>query len=93
MNEYNQILKNNLNNIEIKMMKLNNKKYLQIINEINDDVGEVDTKEDLEKNIDLLLKEKKISKEEMELLDSGNKVLNSEINAKIENYINNLLST
>ena len=29
----------------------------------------------------------------MELLDSGNKVLNSEINAKIENYINNLLST
>ena len=93
MNEYNQILKNNLNNIEIKMMKLNNKEHLQIINEINDDVGEVDTKEDLEKNIDLLLKEKKISKEEMELLDSGNKVLNSEINAKIENYINNLLST
>ena len=91
--EYNQILKNNLNNIEIKMMKLNNKEHLQIINEINDDVGEVDTKEDLEKNIDLLLKEKKISKEEMELLDSGNKVLNSEINAKIENYINNLLST
>ena len=90
---YNQILKENLNNIEIKIMKLKNKEHLKKINNIIDDVGDVSTKEELENNINLLLKEKQIDNEEIRLLENGHKVLNSEISKEIDNYINNLFST
>ena len=93
LNAYIQILKENLNNVEMKLMKLKNKGNLETINNIMYDVGEVDTKEDLEKNINLLLKEKKFDNEEIQIIDSGNKVLNSDMKAEIDNYVNNLFST
>ena len=93
LNAYKQILKENLDNVEMKLMKLKNKENLETINNIMYDVGEVDTKEDLEKNINLLLKEKKFDNEEIQIIDSGNKVLNSDIKAEIDNYVNNLFST
>jgi hypothetical protein len=39
------------------------------------------------------LKEKKFDDEEIQIIDSGNKVLNSDIKAEIDNYVNNLFST
>ena len=93
LDSFNQILKDNLNNIEIKLMKLKNKENLERINTLINDVGDVSTKEDLENNINILLKEKKNDNEEIQILESGNRVLNPEIETKIDEYIKNLLST
>ena len=93
MNSFNQILKDNLNNVEIKSMKLKNKENLERINTLINDVRDVSTKDDLEKNINILLNENENNNEEIQILDSGNRALNPEIEKKVNDYINNLLST
>lgn len=73
---YNDNMKNNLDSIESKINELQNYMQINAGNDIMNEVGMIDTGEALAMNIQNMMKQQQIEKQNLGILENGNRAMN-----------------
>ena len=73
---YNDQLKNNLSAIESKIEELKNNQQIVAGNDIMAQVGDIDTGEALQKNIENMMRQQQKEEENLRIMENGNRAIN-----------------
>ena len=73
---YNDQLKNNLSSIESKIEELKNNQQIVAGNDIMAQVGDIDTGEALQKNIENMMRQQQKEEENLRIMENGNRAIN-----------------
>ena len=91
LRQFNELLKNNKNLVDSKIQSLNDLQQMQEINYLLKDFDDDKSKEILEENINILLKQKNIEKQNMDIIQNGIKELSPDVGNE-EDYLNSFFN-
>ena len=87
------VLNDNSKLIEKKIQQLKFHRTIKKANEIIEDIGEYDTQEEIKINLNSMMRETANTKKEIELMDSGSKVINKgKEMPDMDTYLKNLFN-
>ena len=91
---YNETLKNNENTIKAKIEEIRNYEQINKGNEVIGELGEINTADAIQKNIENIMKEQENQKKNMQILKIGDGAINAELGIKNEDdYLKSLLGS
>ena len=91
LRQFNELLKNNKNLVDSKIQALNDLQQMQEINYLLKDFDDDKSKEILEENINILLKQKNIEQQNMDIIQNGIKELSPDVGNE-EDYLNSFFN-
>ena len=94
LNAYTEALKTNLSAVESKIEEIRNNQQFREGNEIMNQIGDLDTGDILQQNIQNMMRQQQEDMQNLRLLENGNGVINSGLGIKNEDeYLKSLLGT
>ena len=91
---YNEALKTNLSAVESKIEEIRNNQQFREGNEIMNQIGDLDTGDVLQENIQNMMRQQQQDMQNLRLLENGNNAINSGLGIKNEDeYLKALLGT
>lgn len=91
---YNEALKTNLSAVESKIEEIRNNQQFREGNEIMNQIGDLDTGDILQENIQNMMRQQQQDIQNLRLLENGNNAINSGLGIKNEDeYLKSLLGT
>ena len=91
---YNEALKTNLSAVESKIEEIRNNQQFREGNEIMNQIGDLDTGDILQENIQNMMRQQQEDMQNLRLLENGNNAINSGLGLKNEDeYLKSLLGT
>ena len=91
---YNETLKNNENTIKAKIEEIRNYEQIDKGNQVIGELGEINTADAIQKNIENIMKEQENQKKNMQILKIGDGAINAELGIKNEDdYLKSLLGS
>ena len=94
LNAYTEALKTNLSAVESKIEEMRNNQQFKEGNEIMNQIGDLDTGDILQQNIQNMMRQQQEDMQNLRLLENGNSAINSGLGIKNEDeYLNSLLGT
>ena len=94
LNAYTEALKTNLSAVESKIEEIRNNQQFKEGNEIMNQIGDLDTGDILQQNIQNMMRQQQEDMQNLRLLENGNNAINSGLGIKNEDeYLKSLLGT
>ena len=94
LNAYTEALKTNLSAVESKIEEIRNNQQFKEGNEIMNQIGDLDTGDILQQNIQNMMRQQQEDIQNLRLLENGNNAINSGLGIKNEDeYLKSLLGT
>lgn len=94
LSAYNETLKNNLSNVESKIEEIRNNMQFREGNEIMNQLGDLDTGDILQENIQNIMRQQQQDMQNLRILENGNNAINANLGIKNEDdYLKSLLGT
>lgn len=94
LNAYTEALKTNLSAVESKIEEIRNNQQFREGNEIMNQIGDLDTGDILQQNIQNMMRQQQEDIQNLRLLENGNNAINSGLGIKNEDeYLKSLLGT
>ena len=94
LNAYTEALKTNLSAVESKIEEIRNNQQFREGNEIMNQIGDLDTGDILQQNIQNMMRQQQEDMQNLRLLENGNNAINSGLGIKNEDeYLKSLLGT
>jgi len=94
LSAYNETLKSNLSNVESKIEEIRNNMQFREGNEIMNQLGDLDTGDILQENIQNIMRQQQQDMQNLRILENGNNVINANLGIKNEDdYLKSLLGT
>ncbi len=94
LNAYTEALKTNLSAVESKIEEIRNNQQFKEGNEIMNQIGDLDTGDILQQNIQNMMRQQQEDMQNLRLLENGNSAINSGLGIKNEDeYLKSLLGT
>ena len=94
LNAYTEALKTNLSAVESKIEEIRNNQQFREGNEIMNQIGDLDTGDILQQNIQNMMRQQQEDMQNLRLLENGNTAINSGLGIKNEDeYLKSLLGT
>jgi len=94
LNAYTEALKTNLSAVESKIEEIRNNQQFREGNEIMNQIGDLDTGDILQQNIQNMMRQQQEDMQNLRLLENGNNAVNSGLGIKNEDeYLKSLLGT
>jgi len=94
LNAYTEALKTNLSAVESKIEEIRNNQQFREGNEIMNQIGDLDTGDILQQNIQNMMRQQQEDMQNLRLLENGNSAINSGLGIKNEDeYLKSLLGT
>ena len=94
LNAYTEALKTNLSAVESKIEEIRNNQQFREGNEIMNQIGDLDTGDILQENIQNMMRQQQQDMQNLRLLENGNGAINSGLGIKNEDeYLKSLLGT
>ena len=94
LNAYTEALKTNLSAVESKIEEIRNNQQFKEGNEIMNQIGDLDTGDILQQNIQNMMRQQQEDMQNLRLLENGNTAINSGLGIKNEDeYLKSLLGT
>jgi DNA repair exonuclease SbcCD ATPase subunit len=94
LNAYTEALKTNLSAVESKIEEIRNNQQFKEGNEIMNQIGDLDTGDILQQNIQNMMRQQQEDMQNLRLLENGNGAINSGLGIKNEDeYLKSLLGT
>ena len=94
LNAYTEALKTNLSAVESKIEEIRNNQQFREGNEIMNQIGDLDTGDILQQNIQNMMRQQQQDMQNLRLLENGNGAINSGLGIKNEDeYLKSLLGT
>ena len=94
LNAYTEALKTNLSAVESKIEEIRNNQQFREGNEIMNQIGDLDTGDILQQNIQNMMRQQQEDMQNLRLLENGNGAINSGLGIKNEDeYLKSLLGT
>ncbi len=94
LNAYTEALKTNLSAVESKIEEIRNNQQFKEGNEIMNQIGDLDTGDILQQNIQNMMRQQQEDMQNLRLLENGNNAVNSGLGIKNEDeYLKSLLGT
>jgi hypothetical protein len=94
LNAYTEALKTNLSAVESKIEEIRNNQQFREGNEIMNQIGDLDTGDILQQNIQNMMRQQQEDMQNLRLLENGNNAINSGLGLKNEDeYLKSLLGT
>ena len=94
LNAYTEALKTNLSAVESKIEEIRNNQQFREGNEIMNQIGDLDTGDVLQENIQNMMRQQQEDMQNLRLLENGNNAINSGLGLKNEDeYLKSLLGT
>ena len=94
LNAYTEALKTNLSAVESKIEEIRNNQQFREGNEIMNQIGDLDTGDVLQENIQNMMRQQQEDMQNLRLLENGNNATNSGLGLKNEDeYLKSLLGT
>ena len=94
LNAYTEALKTNLSAVESKIEEIRNNQQFREGNEIMNQIGDLDTGDILQQNIQNMMRQQQEDIQNLRLLENGNNAVNSGLGIKNEDeYLKSLLGT
>ena len=94
LNAYTEALKTNLSAVESKIEEIRNNQQFKEGNEIMNQIGDLDTGDILQQNIQNMMRQQQEDMQNLRLLENGNNAINSGLGIKKEDeYLKSLLGT
>ena len=91
---YNEALKTNLSAVESKIEEIRNNQQFREGNEIMNQIGDLDTGDILQENIQNMMRQQQQDLQNLKILENGNNAINSGLGIKNEDeYLKSLLGT
>jgi DNA repair exonuclease SbcCD ATPase subunit len=94
LSAYNETLKSNLSNVESKIEEIRNNMQFREGNEIMNQLGDLDTGDILQENIQNIMRQQQQDMQNLRILENGNNAINANLGIKNEDdYLKSLLGT
>ena len=94
LNAYTEALKTNLSAVESKIEEIRNNQQFREGNEVMNQIGDLDTGDILQQNIQNMMRQQQEDIQNLRLLENGNNAINSGLGIKNEDeYLKSLLGT
>ena len=94
LSAYNETLKSNLSNVESKIEEIRNNQQFREGNEIMNQLGDLDTGDILQENIQNIMRQQQQDMQNLRILENGNNAINANLGIKNEDdYLKSLLGT
>ena len=84
LSAYNETLKSNLSNVESKIEEIRNNMQFREGNEIMNQLGDLDTGDILQENIQNIMRQQQQDMQNLRILENGNNVINANLGIKNE---------